>query len=246
MAEEKNDSRFADNLTYLKQAQEGDALALSILMEKNIGLVRGLALRFRSRGVEYEDLIQIGSIGMLKAIRSFDISRGNAFSTYAVPLILGEIRRYLRDDGLIKVGRRQKKLGASLLSAREKFIAAHGREPQLHELAEEFGISDTEAALTLDALSPVHSMTESIGNDDNEFSLENLLSAEDPIEKRTDHIALMEAMDTMPELWKKIILYRYYREYSQQSTAEALGLTQVKISREEKKIFAHLKEELTK
>ena len=243
---EEINSRFADNLSLLEKAKEGDRDAMAEMMDKNAGLVRGIANRFRGRGVEYEDLIQIGSIGMLKAIRSFDTDRGTQFSTYAVPLIIGEIRRYLRDDGLVKVGRRQKKLGASLLSEREKFLTEHGREPQLHELAEIFQISDGEAAMALEALSPVRSLNESIGEEDSDFSLENLIPAEDMIERRTDQIALYEVVSSLPETWRKILFLRYFRECSQQATAEALGLTQVKISREEKKIFAFLKEALLK
>lgn len=244
MADGKAALKYADNLNKLTRAQAGDDQALADLMETNAGLVRGLAQRFCGRGVDFEDLVQIGSIGMLKAIRSFDTARGTAFSTYAVPLIIGEIRRYLRDDGLIKVGRRQKKLGASLLSAREQFRAQYGREPQLHELAELFDISDAEAAMSLEAVSPIHSISESLGDGEDDFSLEDLLSGEDEIEKRTNQLALNEAIQSLPELWRKILFYRYFREYSQQSTAEALGLTQVKISREEKKIFAQLRKEL--
>ncbi len=243
---EEINSRFSDNLSLLEKAKEGDRDAMAEMMDKNAGLVRGIANRFRGRGVEYEDLIQIGSIGMLKAIRSFDTDRGTQFSTYAVPLIIGEIRRYLRDDGLVKVGRRQKKLGASLLAEREKFLAEHGREPQLHELAEIFQISDGEAAMALEALSPVRSLNESLGEEDSDFSLENILPAEDMIERRTDQIALGEVVSSLPETWRKILFLRYFRECSQQATAEALGLTQVKISREEKKIFAFLKEALLK
>ena len=243
---EEINSRFSDNLSLLAKAKAGDRDAMAEMMKKNAGLVRGIANRFRGRGVEYEDLIQIGSIGMLKAIRSFDTERGTQFSTYAVPLIIGEIRRYLRDDGLVKVGRRHKKLGASLLSAREKFLTDHGREPQLHELAQIFSVTDAEAAMALEALSPVRSLSESLGEEDSDFSLENLLPAEDMIERRTDQIALKEAIDSLPETWRKILFLRYFRECSQQATADALGLTQVKISREEKKIFAHLKEALTK
>ena len=246
MTQKSTQPQYADNREYLLRAQSGDEEALSRLMENNAGLVRGLAWRFRGRGVELEDLIQIGSIGMLKAIRSFDTSRGTAFSTYAVPLIVGEIRRFLRDDGLIKVGRRQKQLGASLLSMREKFSAEHGREPQLEELAEICGISPSEAAMSLDALLPVHSMSQSIGEDEEDFTLEKMLSGEDPIERRTDQLALQQIIGTLSPLWRQILYYRYFREYSQQATADALGLTQVKISREEKKIFEYLRGELTK
>ncbi len=240
------DTKFSDNLLYLSAAANGDKNAISHLMEVNGGLVRGLASRFMGRGVEYDDLVQIGSIGMLKAIRSFDISRGTAFSTYAVPLIIGEIRRYLRDDGLIKVGRRQKQLGASVLKTRERFIAEKGREPHIRELAEELGISEAEVVDALDAVSPVHSISESLGENEDGFTFEQVLAGEDEIDRRVDQIALRETINTLPPLWKKILFLRYFRELSQQEAADRLGLTQVKISREEKKIFAALRIQLTK
>jgi len=246
MHQTKEEGKYSDNLKYLHEAQEGNEEAVASLMENNSGLVRGIALRFRGRGAELEDLMQIGSIGMLKAIRSFDITRGTSFSTYAVPLIIGEIRRYLRDDGLIKVGRKQKKIGATLLSVKERYIAQNGREPQLSELAEELGISEEEAVLSLEAIAPVHSISEKLGEESDSFSLENTLRAEDLIERRTDRIALQEIIGSLPELWKKIIYYRYFRESSQQFTADMLGLSQVKISREEKKICEHLRRELIK
>ena len=246
MGNVNTDPKYADNMYYLRKAAEGDESAITHLMDVNGGLVRGLAARFRGRGAEFDDLVQIGSIGMLKAIRSFDPERGTSFSTYAVPLIIGEIRRYLRDDGLIKVGRRQKQLGASILRARETYIAKTGQEPHIHELAEQFGVSDAEAALSLEAISPVYSISESLGDEDDSFSLESILPAEDQIEKRIDQIALRESIEALPELWRKIVFLRYFREYSQQQVADLLGLTQVKISREEKKIFTALRAELTK
>lgn len=246
MTKENAQARFADNIVYLKEAAAGNEEAIEHLMEINGGLVRGLAARFRGRGVEYEDLVQIGSIGMLKAIRSFDPSRGTAFSTYAVPLIIGEIRRFLRDDGLIKVGRRQKQLGASVLHARETFMAEQGREPHLEELAEILQTSVSEIAAALDALSPVHSISQALGDEEDGFSLEKLLPAEDLIEQRIDRIALRESIAGLPPLWKKIVFLRFFRELSQQQVADQLGLTQVKISREEKKIFAALRAELMK
>ena len=243
---EHDGTRYADNLRDLKEAQSGSEKAVAALMENNAGLVRGIAMRFRGRGVEFDDLLQLGSIGMLKAIRTFDPSRGTAFSTYAVPLIMGEIRRYLRDDGPVKVGRRQKRLGASLLRARSDFTARNGREPQLHELAAAMDVTDEEAAMSLEALSPVHSISESLGEEDDGFTLEKLLSGEDPIERRTEKLALAEAVTSLPPLWRKIVSLRFFREYSQQQTADVLGITQVKVSREEKKIFAALRRELTK
>lgn len=234
---------FDENIKYLKLLADGDSSAESRLMEINSGLVNGIAHRFKGRGVEYEDLVQIGSIGMLKAIRSFDISRGNAFSTYAVPLIIGEIRRYLRDDGIVKVSRIQKRTGAALMHARERFISENGEEPRLDELAEKVGVTPEEAAAALDSTSQIRSLSEQIGDDD--FTLEDVIPAsEDELSSMIEKVALHEMIGSLPPLWKKIILLRYYRDYSQQQTADALGLTQVKISREEKKIFTKLREEL--
>lgn len=241
--ESKQKNSYDENNYYLQKYQEGDAEAEVKLMEINSGLVNGLAHRFKGRGVEFEDLVQIGSIGMLKAIRSFDLSRGTAFSTYAVPLIIGEIRRFLRDDGIIKVSRNQKRLGARLMHQRELYISEHGIEPPLSVLAEMVDVTVEEAAIAMDCTSPVHSLSEPIGDD--ELLLENVLtSSEDDLGKMVEQIALEETIKTLPPLWKKILLLRYFRDYSQQQTADALGLTQVKISREEKKIFNRLREEL--
>lgn len=234
---------YDENLIYLERYAAGDETAEEELVQRNSGLVNGIAHRFKGRGVEFEDLVQIGNIGMLKAIRSFDLSRGNAFSTYAVPLIIGEIRRFLRDDGMVKVSRVQKRTGAILMRTRERYIAEHGVEPRLDEIAAEAGVSPEEAAAALDSAFPVRSLSESIGDDD--FLLEDVIpSADDEIGRMLEGIALREVIATLPPLWRKIILLRYYRDYSQQQTADALGLTQVKISREEKKIFSRLRENL--
>ena len=224
----------------LEQYAAGDTSQESKLVELNMGLVSSIAVRFRGRGVDYEDLMQIGSIGLLKAIRSFDLSRGYAFSTYAVPLIIGEIRRFLRDDGTIKVSRTVRRTGAALMREREKYLAENGEEPRLDTLAEKLGISPEEAAVALDASSPVRSLTESIGEDD--FSLEDVIpSEEDDIGKMLERVSLNETINQLPPLWRQIIALRYFRDYSQQQTADALGLSQVKISREEKKIFMELR-----
>ena len=224
----------------LRYAENGGRECEERLIELNMGLVTSVSMRFRGRGADPEDLIQIGSIGLLKAIRSFDPSRGFAFSTYAVPLIIGEIRRFLRDDGLVKVGRGLKRTGALLMKEREAYLAQHGEEPRLDHLAERVGISPEEAAVALDAASPVRSLTEPIGEDD--FALEDVIQdREDEIGKMLERMALAEVIGKLPPLWRRIITLRYFRECSQQQTADALGLTQVKISREEKKICAELR-----
>ena len=236
----KNKSMHEEILKCFADLEGGDAGAEVKLVEMNSGLVNGIAHRFRGRGTDFEDLVQIGNIGLLKAIRSFDVSRGNAFSTYAVPLIIGEIRRFLRDDGVIKVSRVQKRMGAALMHERERYIAMHGVEPRLSEIAAAIGVTPEEAAEAIDSTSPVRSLSEIIGDDD--FSLEDVIpSSDDGLSKMLDRVALDETIKSLPELWRKIILLRYYRDYSQQQTAEALGLTQVKVSREEKKIFTELR-----
>ncbi len=237
---------YTQNQELLEKSINGDEQATSDLMEANMGLVRSIALRFRDRGVEYEDLVQIGCIGMLKAIRSFDKERGTVLSTYAVPLIIGEIRRFIRDDGLIKVSRVYKQQGAMLMKEREKYIFEHGEEPKIEELAKLCNLSVSDAVIALDASSPVNSLSASLNNDDESFTLENTLtSGRSEIDEKIDHIALSQAISKLPPLWRSIITMRYLKEYSQQKTAQLLGLTQVKISREEKKIFEALRKELS-
>lgn len=236
---------FTQNQELLEKSVNGDPQATSDLMEANMGLVRSIALRFKDRGVEYEDLVQIGSIGMLKAIRSFDIERGTVFSTYAVPLIIGEIRRFIRDDGLVKVSRIYKQQGALLMREREKYLAEYGTEPKIEVLAQICNLSVSDTVIALDASSPVNSLSAPISGDDESFTLESTLShTENEIDKKIDHIALTQAIAKLPPLWRQIITLRYLKEYSQQKTAQLLGLTQVKISREEKKIFECLRKEL--
>lgn len=243
-----NDTReFHRNTELLKNAQGGDENAVEDLMRLNSGLVRSIAVRFKDRGCEVEDLIQIGYIGMLKAIRSFDFSRGTVFSTYAVPLIIGEIRRFLRDDGMIKVSRIRKKQGIEVMRARERYILQYNREPHISELAEMCDISIEDTIESIDACAPVHSLSETVGSGDEDYTLEQTLTDESGnfADKSIEVIALTQALDRLPPLQKKIILLRYFRDCSQQQTAEYLGLTQVKISREEKKIFEKLRIDLS-
>ncbi len=241
--------KYAQNRELIEIAQSGEEkrslAATEELISNNMGLVRSIAMRFRDRGTEFEDLVQIGIIGMMKAIRSFETERETTFSTYAVPLIIGEIRRHLRDDGLIKVSRAQRKLGLELLNARNRILAIDGREPKIDELACLCRVSAEEAAVAIDAITPVSSLSESIGNDDGALTLENRIADEEnEVERLSDSIALGQAVAKLPPLWRKIVLLRYYRNLTQQETAARLGLSQVKVSREEKKIMAFLREEL--
>lgn len=243
LCKDKPSGGYCENLILLKRAQEGDEEATRELCEKNGGLVRSIALRFMGRGAEYEDLVQLGSIGMLRAIRTFDEGRGCAFSTYAVPLIMGEIKRFLRDDGLIKVGREQKRIGAMLLCARERYISEHGIEPPISALASEVGVSSEEASLALEAVSPVTMLSDPVFDDDS-ASVEHTLFDESEGERTFDRIALSDAISKLPPLWRQIVVCRYFRDMSQQKTADLLSLSQVKISREEKKLLAFLRSQM--
>ena len=240
----QDEKRYASNARLIEEAQAGDEAAMERLVVLNMGLVRSLAVRFKDRGTEMEDLIQIGTIGMIKAIRSFDLSRGTTFSTYAVPLIVGEIRRHLRDDGMIKVSRTYRRIGVALMNAQNRIRSEEGRDPTVGELAELCGVSPEEAAISLDAIAPVSSLSETVYGEEG-ITLEGTIADEDnDIEKMSDKIALNQAISRMQPLWQKIVLLRYYRDMTQQQTADRLGLSQVKVSREEKKIMAFLREQL--
>lgn len=242
----RENQSYAQNRELIARAQSGDESAAARLIEYNGGLVRSIAMRFRDRGTEIEDLIQIGMMGMVKAIHSFDASRGTAFSTYAVPLIIGEIRRHLRDDGMIKVSRGYKKLGVQLMRERTLIINEEGREPKISELAERCGISQEEAAVAFDAMSPVSSLSDTVYGDEG-VTLEGVIADDNnEIERLADSIALSQSISKMPESWQKIVLLRYYRNMTQQQTADSMGLSQVKVSREEKKILEFLREQMLK
>lgn len=246
MSEIMESEKTTENLELIKKAKEGDRTAMETLMTKNMGLVKTVARRFIGRGVEYEDLIQIGTIGMLKAARSFDLAFGTVFSTYAVPLIIGEIRRFLRDDGMIKVSRDIRKKGSAIMKAKEEFTKANGREPKLSELAALCAMSPEDIAYALDAVCPVYSLQDTIGNDEDGATLEAVTPEnENVIEEMTDKLALAEAIAKLDPRSQQIIKLRFYRNLSQQQTADILGITQVKVSREEKKIFAFLRKEFS-
>ena len=238
---------FSDNVRLLRlargESREAER-ATEELVILNTGLVRSIALRFRDRGVDMEDLMQIGTLGLLKAIRSFDECRGTCFSTYAVPLIFGELRRHMRDEGPIKVGRYYKRLGAMLMNARNRISAEEGRDPTVHELAALCSVSPEEAAMAMDAMSPIVSLSDGAYGDEEGVELSAVIPDDEgamEIDRLCDRIAISQALSTMPEQWQRIVMLRYYRNMTQQQTADALGLTQVKISREEKKIIEELR-----
>lgn len=243
---ELKDERIQRNRELIIKAQSGDESAAETLIIENTALVKSIALKFRDRGTELEDLMQIGMIGMLKAINSFQLERGTAFSTYAVPLIVGEIRRHLRDDGLIRVSRGYKRTGITIMREKNRIMTEEGRDAGIAELAQFAGVSVEEAAVALDAVSPVSSLSDNVYGEDSK-TLDSMIpdreSAEE-LENLTDRLSLGQAINKMPIEWRKIVLLRYYRDMTQQEVAQRLGLSQVKVSREEKKIMSFLRQEL--
>lgn len=243
---ELKDERIQRNRELIIKAQSGDESAAETLIIENTALVKSIALKFRDRGTELEDLMQIGMIGMLKAINSFQLERGTAFSTYAVPLIVGEIRRHLRDDGLIRVSRGYKRTGITIMREKNRIMTEEGRDAGIAELAQFAGVSVEEAAVALDAVSPVSSLSDNVYGEDSK-TLDSMIpdreSAEE-LENLTDRLSLGQAIKKMPIEWRKIVLLRYYRDMTQQEVAQRLGLSQVKVSREEKKIMSFLRQEL--
>ena len=208
----------------------------------NIGLVHTCARRFTGRGVEYDDLFQAGCVGLLKATDGFDESRGLCFSTYAVPVILGEIRRLFRDGGAIKVSRSLKELSHKTARATEQIIRETGREPTISELAEAVGAEPEQVAEAIGATVPPLSLT---GDRDEEDggAIDVPVSGEE--EKLTERLALQQALSELPSRDRRLIILRFFGEWTQQRTAEQLGMTQVQVSRRERAILSQLRLKLT-
>lgn len=241
---EEKSKAYDENLALLRAYREGDAEAGERLAELNAPLVYSIAGRFTGRGADITDLVESGNIGLVKAMRTFDFSHGCVFSTYAVPLIFGEIRRFLRDDGIIKVSREEKRLSALLCAERERRLTA-GEDADLSAVAAAVGISVQDAASALFALSPVRSLEEAAYDDEDSATLGSTLCDEEEEIRQFDRFALRMAIEKLSEPWQKLIILRYFRDMSQTETARILGLTQVKVSREEKKIMDFLRRELS-
>ena len=240
MTGERSDS----NASLLERARGGDGEALGDLAERNAGLVKSVALRFTGRGVELDDLIQTGMIGMLKAARRFDPSFGCAFSTYAVPLIAGEIKRMLRDGGSVKIGRELKRRASQTARARERLESVLGREPRVSELAAETGLSIGETAEALAAYSPVRSLSDPVGDDSDELG--DLISdPSDDYERVCEEETLKSAISGLTDFERRVVYLRYGRELTQSQTGRLLGVSQVRISRAEKRILERLRAEMS-
>ena len=224
----------------IRRAQSGDKEASEILVTENAGLVWSVARRFMGRGTEPEDLYQLGCLGFLKAVNGFDLEYGTQFSTYAVPKIAGEIRRFLRDDGAVKVSRTIKEQATAIKSARNQLMHSLGREPSVSEIADATGFTAEEIAVAETATAATESIQKQTGEDG--FSLENVLTDTQTEERLVEKIALSQAIDKLPEREAMVIRLRYFHGLTQDRTAKVLSVSQVQVSRIEKKALAALRD----
>lgn len=221
-------------------SQSGDAAATETLVEENSGLIWSVARRFLGRGVEADDLYQLGCLGFLKAVEGFDLEYGTQFSTYAVPKIAGEIRRFLRDDGAVKVSRSLKEQAATIKSTRSRLTSVLGREPTIQEISRQTGFSPEEIALAETATAATESIQRETGEEG--FSLENVLTDTESEEKMVEKIALRQAVEALPERERMVIQLRYFHSLTQQRVAKVMDVSQVQVSRIEKKALTMLRE----
>ena len=208
-------------------------------VENNLGLVHACAKRFKGRGVEYDDLFQAGCVGLIKAADNFDETRGFSFSTYAVPVILGEIKRIFRDGGTMKIGRAVKEKSRNVMRKKEEISVSLGREPTVGELAESLGIDVEETAMLLNASMPVISLT---SGEEGEVQLD--IPVESPENEISDFLGLRQVIVSLEDRDKKMIELRYYKGFTQQKTADVLGMTQVQVSRREKTVLDLIRKKL--
>ena len=224
----------------IARSQAGDRDAGETLINENTGLIWSVARRFIGRGVEADDLYQLGCLGFLKAVEGFDLEFGTQFSTYAVPKITGEIRRFLRDDGAVKVSRSIKEQAATIKSARNLLLNALGREPSVQEIANQTGFTVEEIALAETATAATESIHAETGEDG--FTLESVLSDSESEEVLVERISLRQAIERLPQREALVIRLRYYHGLTQERISKVLSVSQVQVSRIEKKAVARLRE----
>ena len=227
----------------IRQAQSGDREASEILVQENSGLIWSVARRFIGRGTESDDLYQLGCLGFLKAVEGFDLEYGTQFSTYAVPKIAGEIRRFLRDDGAVKVSRTIKEQAVTIRTARSNLATVLGREPTVSEISRQTGLTPEEIALAENATAATESIQQESGEAG--FSLENILTDTESEERMVERIALTQAISRLPERENLVIKLRYFHALTQERVAKVMQVSQVQVSRIEKKAIGHLRELLT-
>jgi len=241
-----SESKNLDNrtLNLILKAQKGDQEAQNILVQENIGLVWSLVKRFKGRDAETEDIFQVGCIGLIKAIKKFDPDFDVRFSTYAVPMIMGEIKRFFRDDGAIKVSRAMKELSQKANAMKEQIEKTSGRTPTIHELAEKLNVEPEELIQAIESGYQPESLYKTIGESENPMYLIDRLMIEDEDSKEAailERLSLSKALQNLDDRSRQIIFLRYFKEETQQIVAEKMGISQVQVSRLEKKIMEELR-----
>lgn len=237
---------FAETLELIEKAQSGDDTAKDKLIKENSPLIKSVIKRYKNKGVEYEDLYQIGSLGFLKAIQNFDRNFNVKFSTYAVPMIAGEVKRYLRDNGYIKVSRSVKALSIQINKYIESYLSEHYIQPTITEIANEFQISTQDAVFAMESSYQPISLYSQVGDEDGSKKqyLIDKIPDEQPMEKDLDNFLLMNIIKELSPRDKKIIILRYFRDKTQREIANLLGVSQVQVSRLENKILEQIKTKL--
>ncbi|KOA21104.1 RNA polymerase sigma-F factor [Clostridium homopropionicum DSM 5847] len=239
--------KYEINLELIERAKQGDKDALDKLIEKNLPLVSSISKKFLNRGYEYDDIFQIGSMGLVKAVNNFDVKYNVQFSTYAVPMIMGEIKRFLRDDGLIKVSRSVKQAGRKLHYDREKLTRKLNREPTIEELSEFSGMSTEEILFSTEAINEPKYLYDTIHQDDGSpiFLIDKISKSEGEDKQLLDKLALKEALNKLDPRARQIIILRYFKDITQVKVAQMLGISQVQVSRIEKKVLKAMKDKLS-
>ena len=232
-------------ITYLRLAKEGDLSAKEILIQNNVSLVKCIVKRYLGKGVDYDDLFQIGCMGFLKAINGFDERFGVKFSTYAVPMIAGEIKRFMRDDGSVKVSRTMKQTAKEMNLFVQEYAQKNGKQPTVSEIATAFGLDEAETVFVMGSSKmPVSLQSGTERKDGKERELIETLSTDDSQDEWLDKMLLKGAIEALSERDKKIIVLRYFRDMTQSEVAERIGVSQVQVSRIENRIIKEFREKL--
>ena len=232
-------------LLLVKQAQEGDQKAKGLLVEENSPLIKSVLKRFKNKGVEYDDLYQIGCMGFLKAIKNFNADFGVRFSTYVVPMVIGEVKRFMRDDGAVKVSRALKTLNLQINKYSKVFFAENNRSPKIEELASHFAVEEQEIVLAMDSAKMPLSLYSPIEEDSESATLVDRIESEEDVGgKMIDNLALKQLIKRLSERDRKIIMLRYFFDKTQSEIAKQLNISQVQVSRLESKILDNMKSKL--
>lgn len=242
----REEYNYDQNPELLSLAKNGDTEAMNRLIEMNLPLVSSISKKFLNRGYDYEDIFQIGSIGLVKAINNFDLNYNVKFSTYAVPMIIGEIKRFLRDDGMIKVSRNIKSLARKIHFYKEELTKKFDRSPTIDELAEYSGVDKEELIIAIESSNSLQYLYDTIHQDDGApvLLIDKLSEKGEEDENLIEKIALKEALRNLDDKARQIIMLRYFKDKTQVQVAKMLGISQVQVSRIEKKVLSQMRKKL--